>query len=62
MDVLGIDIKVISNEESETRRVKVRARPDDPIRGEAGELPGDVGEYIHGVGNDEQNSILRVFS
>lgn len=51
---------MISDEETETRGIQVSTRPDDPVRGEPGELPGDVGEDIDGVGNDEENGIRRV--
>ena len=51
---------MIGDEEPEPRRVQVRTRPDDAVRGEPGELPRHVGQHIHGVRNDEQHGVRRV--
>lgn len=55
--VLGVDVEVICNEETEARGIQIGARPDDPIGGETGKLPGDVGEDVDGVGNDEESGV-----
>jgi len=46
---------VIGDEETEARGIQIGARPDDPVGGETGKLPGDVGEDVDGVGNDEES-------
>lgn len=51
---------MVGDQESESGRVEIRARSDDPVGGEAGELPGNVGEDINRVGDDEQDGIGRV--
>lgn len=40
--ILSVYIKVVSNEGAEAGRVQVRARPNDAIRGEPRQLPGNV--------------------
>jgi len=53
--VLGVDVEVIGDEETEARGVQIGARPNDPVGGETGKLPGDVGEDVDRVGNDEES-------
>lgn len=60
LDILSVDIKMISNEETETGGVQVGAGTNDTVGGETGEFPSDVGENIHGVGNDEEDTIRGI--
>eukprot|EP00268_Persea_americana_P020237 TRINITY_DN2044_c0_g2_i1.p2 TRINITY_DN2044_c0_g2~~TRINITY_DN2044_c0_g2_i1.p2 ORF type:complete len:262 (+),score=38.62 TRINITY_DN2044_c0_g2_i1:630-1415(+) len=58
--VLCVHIQMVRDEESEAGRVEIRARADDPVGGESGELPGHVGQDIDWVRHDQQDGIRRV--
>lgn len=51
---------MVGNEETKPGRVEIGTRPDNPIGGKPGELPGDVGQHIDRIGDDEQNGVRRV--
>nr|GMD94253.1 Uncharacterised protein [Ipomoea batatas] len=48
---------VANNEEAEAGRVQVSAGANDAVRRKPRELPCHVGENIHGVGHDHENTI-----
>ena len=60
MDVLSVDVEVVGDEEAEAGGVEIGAGADDAVGGEAGELPGDVGEDVDGVGDDHEDGIAGV--
>nr|GME18020.1 Uncharacterised protein [Ipomoea batatas] len=49
--------QVVSNEEAEAGRVQVGAGANDAVRRKPRELPCHVGQNIHGVGHDHENTI-----
>jgi hypothetical protein len=60
VDVLRVDVEAIGEEPAEARGVEVGAGADDAVGGQAGELVGDVGERVDGVGDDEQRGVRAV--
>lgn len=60
LDVLSVDIEMIGDEEAEPGGVEIGTRPDDPVGGEARELPGDEGQDVDGVGDDQQDGVRGV--
>lgn len=54
------DVEPLGQEEPEPRRVEIGAAADDPVLGQARELPGDVGQYVDGIGDDEENGVGTV--
>jgi hypothetical protein len=60
LHILRVDVEVLGEEEPEPGRVEVGAGPDDAAGREARQLPGDVGEDVDGVGDDEQQRLGRV--
>lgn len=52
----------LRHKETEPRRIQVGSGTDDTVLGQAGELPGHVGEDIDRVGNDQQNTVWAQFN
>ena len=57
VDVGRIEIQALAQRVSQSRRVQHGARPDDSAPGQAGHLPGHVGEHVDGVGGDQQQRV-----
>lgn len=52
--------QTLRHQETESGRVQVGAGANDTALGQTGQLPGDIGEDIHGVGHNQQDRVGAV--
>ena len=57
VDVLRGDAGLARNQVAQTRGVEHRARTEDLVAGQAGQLQGHVGDDIHRVGDEHETGI-----